>query len=55
MNKVAKFYADHQKLSWVQLTNNMFDLVKIQVKVNREKAVIGKGEYSSLQTSRSRY
>ena len=44
MNKVAKSYADHQKVNWVQLTDNMFDLINIQLK-EIEKAIIGMGEY----------
>ena len=44
MNKVAKSHADHQRSTWVQLTNNMFDLVNDQL-LEVEKAVYGMGEY----------
>ena len=44
MNKVVKSYADHQKVNWVQLTDNMFDLINVQLK-EVEKAIIGMGEY----------
>ena len=44
MNKVAKTQADHQRSTWVQLTNNMFDLVNDQLQ-EIEKAVHGMGEY----------
>lgn len=44
MNKVAKSHADHQQSTWVQLTNNMFDLVNDQLQ-EIEKAVHGMGEY----------
>ena len=44
MNKVAKSHADHQQFTWVQLTNNMFDLVNDQLQ-EIEKAVHVMGEY----------
>ena len=49
MNKVAKSYADYRQSSWVQLANNMFDLVNAQTKVV-EKAVYGMGEYKFKPT-----
>ena len=44
MNKVAITQADHQRSTWVQLTNNMFDIVNDQLQ-EIEKAVHGMGEY----------
>ena len=44
MNKVAKSHVDHQRSTWVQVTNNMFDLVNDQLQ-EIEKAVHGMGEY----------
>ena len=44
MNNVAKLHADYYKSTWVQLTNNMFELVLAQSN-EVEKAVIGMGEY----------
>ena len=46
MNKVVKSYADHQKVNWVQLTDNMFDLINVQLK-EVEKAIIGMGNIDS--------
>lgn len=39
MNNVAKLHADYRKSSWVQLTNNMFELVVAQSN-EVEKAVM---------------
>ena len=44
MNNVAKAYTDYRQSNWVQLTDNMFDLVNIQAK-EVEKAVFAMGEY----------
>ena len=44
MNNVAKSYADYRRSSWIQLIDNMFDLVIAQSN-EVEKAVIGMGEY----------
>jgi len=44
MNKVVKASADHQKLSWIELTNKMFNLIDSQIK-EIKKLVIGMGEY----------
>ncbi len=52
MNNVAKLHADYQKSSWVQLTNNMFELVVAQSN-EVEKAVIGMGEYRFKAAYRS--
>ena len=44
MNKVVKASADHQKLSWVQPTDKMFNLINSQIK-EIEESVIDLGEY----------
>ena len=44
MNNVAKAYVYNHRLSWVEVVNNMYDLVIEQLKEG-EKAVIGMAEY----------
>ena len=44
MNNVAKAYTDYLQSNWVQLADNMFDLINNQSK-EVEKAVFGMGEY----------
>lgn len=44
MNNVAKAYADYRQSNWVELADNMFDLVNTQFK-EVEKAVFCMGEY----------
>ena len=43
MNNVAKAHVNYCKSTWVELVNNMYDLVRDQIKV--VKAVIGMREY----------
>ena len=45
MNRGAKDHANYCRSSWVQLNNNMFDLVTDQLK-EVERAVYGMGEYT---------
>ena len=44
MNNVAKAYTDYHQSNWVQLADNMFELVNTQSK-EVEKAVFAMGEY----------
>lgn len=49
MNNVAKAYANRTQSSWIQLVDNMFDLVIKEV----EKSVIGMGEYQFTSSYKS--
>jgi len=57
MTKVVKASADHQKLSWVQLTDKMFNLINSKI----EESLIGMGEdrfkqsYHSLELRSSQW
>ena len=44
MNKVAQEYANYSRSTWVQLSNNMYELIMNQQK-EVEKAIYGMGEY----------
>ena len=52
MNKVVKASANYQKLNWIQLADELFNLINNRLK-EIEKAVIGMGEYRFTNSYKS--